>query len=282
MANAERLSELSERDAPTEIKAIYDEIKACCRVPVVALIYRHLATRDGVLEWSWRALAPVMRSGVLSDAAEKLASVPLAAELPSLTREKSLALALKPMDRATIAYIVAAYNTANPHNIIAVRALMSLLASEEAGGQSGGDRGKPTPLVNFPAMPSLVELEEMPPALAKLILRLRIGSDNGSRGIVPTLYRHLAHWPDYMMNQAIALAPLFQDGEIEDAAARIAAIADSATVCLVKELTINDSPEGRPTGATREQLLVTLADFAATIPEMITVGRLMAAALPRD
>ena len=282
MANVKRLPELSERDAPTEIKAIYDEIRACCRVPLVALIYRHLATQNGVLEWGWRALAPVMRSGVLSDAAEKLASVPLAAELPLLTREKALALALKPMDRAAISYIVAAYNTANPHNIIAVRVLMLLLASEEAGGQCSGDSGKPTPLAKFPGMPSLVELEEMPPALAELIPRLRIGSDNGSRKIVPTLYRHLAHWPDYMMDQANALIPLFQGGEIEEAATRIAAIADSNALRLGKELTINDLPGGRPTGATREQLLVTLADFAATIPEMIAVGRLMAAALPRN
>ena len=282
MANSKRLPELSERDAPAQIKTIYDEIKAYCRVPMVALIYRHLATQDGLLEWSWRALAPGMRSGALSDAAEELAAVRLTAKLPLLTREKAVALALKPIDYAAIDYIIAAYNTANPHNIIAVRGLMSLLASDEAGGQSSGNRSASVTPVAFPAMPSLVQLEEMTPALAKLILSLHIGSDNGTRGIVPSLYRHLANWPDYMMDQAEALVPLFKGGEIEDAATRIAAGADTAAVRLNKELIVHDSPEGRPTGTAREQLLVTLAAFAATIPEMIAVGRLMAAALPRD
>ena len=60
MASASRLPELSEHDAGPEIKAIYGEIKACCRVPMVALIYRHLATlvRDApevgpVDGWRW-------------------------------------------------------------------------------------------------------------------------------------------------------------------------------------------------------------------------------------
>ena len=280
MTNAKRLPELSERDAPAEIKAIYDEIKACCRVPMVALIYRHLATHDGLLEWSWRALAPAMRSGALSGAAEELASVPLAAQLPPLTREKAEALALKPMDRAAVAYIITAYNTANPHNIIAVRGLMALLASGEAGGGSGS--GTPVSPVTFPALPPLVQLEEMPPELAERVVRLRVAGDDGSSGIVPTLYRHLAHWPDYLMDQADALAPMFLDGDIEDTATRIAAGADTAAARLSSELAAHDSSAGRPTGAAREELLATLVAFASTIPEMITVGRLMAGALPRD
>ncbi|MBT6830354.1 MAG: hypothetical protein HOA58_12620, partial [Rhodospirillaceae bacterium] len=84
MADAARLPELLEQDAGSGIKAIYDEIKACCRVPMVALIYRHLATHDGVLEWSWRVLAPAMRSGALSAAARQAAAVPLAIALPPL------------------------------------------------------------------------------------------------------------------------------------------------------------------------------------------------------
>jgi len=281
VAEAKRLPELAEADAGDEIKAIYTEIKACCRVPMVALIYRHLATHDGLLEWSWRALAPAMRSGALSAAAEELASVPLAAELPPLTREKAEALALKPMDRAAIAYIVTAYNTANPHNIIAVRGLMTLLASEEAGGGSGGDPGQPVPPAAFPALPPLVQLEEMPPELAERVVRLRVSGDDGSRGIVPTLYRHLAHWPDYLLDQADALAPMFLSGDIEDTATRIATGANTAAARLAGELTPHDLPAGRPSGAAREQLLATLTAFSATIPEMITVGRLMAGALPR-
>lgn len=282
MAGWKRLPELSEGDAPAEIKEIYDEIKVCCGVPMVALIYRYLATQDGLLEWSWRALAPAMRSGALSAAAEELASVRLAAELPLLTFEKAEVLGLKPIDRAAIAYIVTAYNTANTHNIIAVHSLMALLTSGTSGGQNCGDSCSPSLPTAFPTLPPLVQLEDMPPALAEQVLRLRVARDTGLRGIVPTLYRHLAHWPDYLMDQASALESLFKGGQIEDTAKRITAGADAAVDCLYKELLERDPPEGGPAGVAREELQATLAAFAATIPEMITVGRLMSAALPQD
>ncbi|MDP7642848.1 MAG: hypothetical protein QGI52_10380, partial [Alphaproteobacteria bacterium] len=139
MADRARLPELSEQDAGDEVNAIYDEIKACCRVPMVALIYRHLATHDGLLEWSWRVLAPAMRSGALSRAARQAADAPLGAALPPLTPDAAEALGLAEIDIAAIAYIATAYNTANPHNIIAVRVLMGLLANDQAEGRANAD-----------------------------------------------------------------------------------------------------------------------------------------------
>ncbi len=282
MASASRLPELSEREAGHDIAAIYDEIKTCCRVPMVALIYRHLATHDGVLEWSWRVLAPAMRSGALSAAAQHVATAPFDAALPSLTLEAAKLLGLKPMDIAAIAYIASAYNIANTHNVIAVRVLMAVLATDQACGSAGASVDSPLETVQFPTLPPLVQLEDMPPALAERLRCLRIASDDGSRGIVPTLYRHLAHWPDYLMASAEALEPLFRNGEIEFAASSIAREADAAAARLYGELKLHDSKVGRPSGAARETLLATLGAFAATIPEMIVVGRLMKNTLPRE
>ena len=280
--SASRLPELSEQDACPGITAIYDEIKACCRVPMVALIYRHLATHAGVLEWSWRVLAPAMRSGALSTAAQHAAAVSFDATLPPLMPEEAKVLGLKPMDLAAIAYIAAAYNTANPHNIIAVRVLMAVLVTDQAGGSAGTEADSPVARIQFPALPPLVQLEDMPPALAEQLGRLRVAGDDGSRGIVPTLYRHLAHWPDYLMASAEALEPLFRDGEIAAAASNFTREADAAAARLYGELAAHDSPPGRPTGTAREALLATLGAFAATIPEMIAAGRLLANALPRE
>ncbi|HJN59690.1 MAG TPA: hypothetical protein QF630_01470 [Alphaproteobacteria bacterium] len=283
MADRARLPELSEQDAGDEVKAIYDEIKACCRVPMVALIYRHLATHDGLLEWSWRVLAPAMRSGALSRAARQAADAPLGAALPPLTPDAAEALGLAEIDIAAIAYIATAYNTANPHNIIAVRVLMGLLANDQAEGRANADAqaNPPAATAALLGLPGVVQLEDMAPALAERVGRLRVAGDDGSRGIVPTLYRHLAHWPDYLMASAAALEPLFRSGEIEAEAARVASAADTAAAQLGTELAAHDSALGRPTGAARQALLATLGDFADTIPEMITVGRLLVAALPR-
>ena len=220
-------------------------------------------------------MASAMRSGALSAAAHHVAIAPFDAALPMLTPEAAKTLSLKPMDIAAIAYITTAYNTANPHNIIAVRLLMSVLATDQASGRAGVGSGSPVPTVQFPALPPLVQLEDMPPALARRLKCLRIANDDGSRGIVPTLYRHLAHWPDYLMVSAEALEPLFRSGEIEVAASNITHEADAAAARLYGELAAHDSMAGRPSGAAREALLVTLSAFAATIPEMIAVGRLM-------
>ncbi len=145
-----------------------------------------------------------------------------------------------------------------------------------------GEAGSPVAPAAFPALPPVVQLEDMPPALAERVKRLRVSGDDGSRGIVPTLYRHLAHWPDYLSASADALAPLFKSGEIEAAAAELGNTADATAARLGVELAAYDSPEGRPSGAAREQLLATLGAFAATIPKMITVGRLLKDALPRN
>ena len=281
MADAKRLPELPEQEAGGEIKAIYQEIRSCCRVPMVALIYRHLATHDGLLEWSWRVLAPAMRSGALSAAAREAAAQPLGIALQPLALSEASALGLAPIDISAISYTATAYNTANPHNMIAVRVLMGLLAADQAQGGAGGDAGAPAAPAAFPALPPVVQLEDMPLALAERVKRLRVGSDDGSRGIVPTLYRHLAHWPDYMSASADALTPRFQSGDIETAAAEIGTAANAAAARLGAELAPFDTPEGRPSGAAREQLLATFAAFADTIPEMITVGRLLKEALPR-
>ena len=282
MADAKRLPELPEQEAGGEIKAIYQEIRSCCRVPMVALIYRHLATHDGLLEWSWRVLAPAMRSGALSAAAREVAAQPLGIALQPLALSKATALGLAPMDISAISYTATAYNTANPHNMIAVRVLMHLLASDQAHGSVGLDAGSPAAPVAYPSLPLLVQLEQMPPALAQQLGRLRVAGDDGSRGIVPSLYRHLAYWPNYLMAAAEALEPLFKSGEVEAAAVKIFGAADESAKQLSAELSVHDSPEGRPSGAAREALLATLGAFANTIPEMIAVGGLMRAALPQD
>jgi len=67
------LPELAERDASGETAAIYAEIRRLGGVPMVALIFRHLATLPGALEWMWAALGPSWRSGELQEAAWRIA-----------------------------------------------------------------------------------------------------------------------------------------------------------------------------------------------------------------
>ena len=61
-------NELSEVDASGSTAEIYAELRRLTGVPVVALIYRHIATHEGLLPHIWAALQPILKSGVLQDA----------------------------------------------------------------------------------------------------------------------------------------------------------------------------------------------------------------------
>ena len=68
------LPELSERDATGEKAAIYAEMRRLGGVPMVALIFRHLATLPGALEWAWTAIGPAWRTGQLQETAWRIAT----------------------------------------------------------------------------------------------------------------------------------------------------------------------------------------------------------------
>ena len=44
---------VTEQNAEGQVAEIYQDIRATLGVPVVNLIWRHLATFPGALEWSW-------------------------------------------------------------------------------------------------------------------------------------------------------------------------------------------------------------------------------------
>jgi len=68
------LAELAERDAAGEQADIYAQMRRLGGVPMVALIFRHLATLPGALEWMWGAIGPAWRTGQLQEAAWNVAS----------------------------------------------------------------------------------------------------------------------------------------------------------------------------------------------------------------
>ena len=71
------LPELRAEDAKGNIKLIYQAIENALGVRLVNLVYRHLATVPGTLEWSWGVVGkpellgrakPVAKAGPLSPA----------------------------------------------------------------------------------------------------------------------------------------------------------------------------------------------------------------------
>mgnify|MGYP000940811934 CR=1 FL=1 len=56
---------ITEKEAQGPVADFYEDIRSTLGVPVVNLIWRHLATIPGSLEWCWTSLKPSYESGAV-------------------------------------------------------------------------------------------------------------------------------------------------------------------------------------------------------------------------
>jgi hypothetical protein len=92
------------------------------------LIWRHLATIDGALAWTWTTLRPVYEDGTIAaEAAALHAALDLPA-LPGIPAEAFVALGLRGDDISAIRDTLAAYDRTNAMALIAL--LLRLLGRE--------------------------------------------------------------------------------------------------------------------------------------------------------
>ena len=126
MADSTALAELKESDATGAIADIYSDIRLSLRVPMVNLIFRHMATVPGCLEWVWASIGPLYASGRVVAQAEAM-----------MAERKSVALDVSADDVATwgldaaardgVAATCDAYGRANPANVLGLKALSFIL-----------------------------------------------------------------------------------------------------------------------------------------------------------
>src|SRR5919107_6363699 len=104
------LPEIAERDAPPEIAAIYDEMRRFTRLPLVNLIYRHLATVPGALPWAWGLLRPAFADGSLDAAAGRIHAAVSLPQVEPVPPDKldTAGLSLAELEQAW--QVIAAYN----------------------------------------------------------------------------------------------------------------------------------------------------------------------------
>lgn len=300
------LDELPEAQARGEALRIYGEIRRLSGVPMVALIYRHLATLPGALEWAWSLVGPLMASGRLPERAWRAAREAALPAGPRIPRAALRALGITDADEAAVDGVLQAYNRANPVNVLVVRLLQVQLARDAAsqahqaplapqaawatsagaagpaeGGPSVGagptpwpDWQPPTPVTSLPAM---VPPAEMSPSVRELVILLTDRVEGGTPSALwPSLYRHLAHWPGLLALFAVIVEPAFP--RVDAAAAGLGAAIDEAVAELSAALPHTTTPG--PAGAAAEGLRAGLASFSARIPEMVVLGALLAASMP--
>lgn len=280
------LPELSEAEARGELAVIYGELKTFARVPFVALLYRHLATREGVLPWLWSGLRPVLASGAINDAAERVAEAAMLPTLKPISGPEWRSAGLNAADRSAIASVLDAYGRANPINLVIARLVRAILLGtpqpDQRPARDDGERPARKVRPNLAPLPPILPVSAIPADTSAALAALARYDRPASGALTPSLYRHLAHWPAYLAFLPPRLEPVYRLGAVEKAVARYREAAEAELPGLLADVLPRLALAHQPRGVAVAPLVETLDAFAGLIPEMVAVGRMLNAGLPAE
>jgi hypothetical protein len=269
------LTELPESEATGEIAEIFAEIRHYYATPYVSSIHRHLATRPGVLEWSWELASPAFRSGIAQETGWRIASDSALAPLSAIPSEVLAVWGVADGDVPTLRAIAESFTRVAPLNLIYGGLLRDVALGAELGGGvlSPAAWTPPSALPNPPPMADAARLGE-----AERSVLQRFLSGTGNTAFVPGLYRMLAHWPNLLAHFAVELGPRFRSDEKTVAAADLLRKIDDAVAGIRKSLPTPRRPA--PSAEEAAHLVRMIDGYRVTSPEMIMFGRLIRDALP--
>lgn len=274
-ASADPVPSIREADATGEIAELYDDIRATLGVPVVNLIWRHLAIFPGGLGWAWEALKPLYASGVIEREAAALRNGLEIPTLPGLTAPALCAAGLLAPDLDRINMILASYERSNAMNIIALAAILSGLDGTETPRQlvESGPSGEESVVGE---MPPLLTLDEMDDDVRALVQALN--AIGGRTEILASMYRHLANWPHYLGLISALVTPFAAEGKLEPVILNVIAEGRRRAAHLAGALA---TPAQPLESSVRDDMCAALNQFVdGPIGKMIAVVPLIKQAMP--
>ena len=267
---------ITEDQASGEIAQLYEDIRRSLGVPVVNLIWRHLATIPGALPWAWNSLKPLYASGAITNAAVSLRSSLRPESNLGISSSTLKSVSLSSDDLRSITVVLNSYERSNSLNLIALNALLIKIDGVEDHTQDGLTQVTADDGIVHGEMPELLVLSNMEASVRELVEDLnRIG---GRSDILPSMYRHLAHWPQYLGLLHVLLKTIETESGLESQIVNTIEKTRAAAVQLLPQLA-NDveplSPE------TELQVRDALSRFIeGTLGKMTTIIQLVSAAMP--
>ena len=225
---------VTEAEATGETAALFADIRAVYGVSVVNLVWRHLATMPApgdprALAHVWGGLRPLYIDGTIAAEAEALrAAMPIPA-VPAVPGFVPATLGLDDAALAGARAVMAAYDRTNAMALVALSAARARLHGR--GGPAAAPRKAPAPPARF-SLPPLVDLAAMAPATAELVVALNRMGAVQEHPVLASMYRNLAHWPEFLALAWGVLAPLHADGRLAQAIAAGLALAQSRAATL--------------------------------------------------
>jgi hypothetical protein len=262
-AGCSYLPEVPEAEAQGTVGELYQDIRAVLGLPLVNLVYRHLAVEPGRLEQAWRELRPNLTDAAVDEGAEELVGL---ARLDGLTISAAAlgAAGVAPADLAAIATTFDAYNHANPRNLIA------LLALERGAEGTGGSRPASRP-AGPPDLLPMADLARLDPAIVALLHEMAGPfAARGETTLIPGLLRHFAGKPAMLAIFWTTIEPL----------ARGRSLARRANLVVQRAAALAEALPHPVKATTDPATLAVLDRFTWTIPRMIVTGVTLRQALP--
>jgi hypothetical protein len=282
MQSADSIPAITEMEASGEIAELYDDLRVTLGVPFVNLIWRHLATIPGGLSWTWNLVKPLYVSGELdrlSIEASELISLPSIVTLPNFVWDSANVNADA---RQTIVRLIESYNRANGVNFLALLVVLSVLRDGRPTPAPGTTARETASCYREPlrALPPLLAFTELPPPVFALVRRLDEFGRLGSSKAIASLYRHLAHWPEFLSIIYTVFEPLHRSGELTKAQVQL--IAFGQQQCS-KLLTIADRSLSPITTKSQSDVARSLDEFTGLmIGRMMVIGKAMRLLIPAD
>lgn len=281
------LPEVAVADADAATRVIYESIMKHSGTGTPALIFRHFAVFPGLLDWVWSAIGDEVKSGrALRTAMDAVARTPTV-KIPAIGEDDLLAAGVGPPQSHLLRAILANYSRMNPMNFSLITAVRNLVAVPKTELQGPiQPHGKPlpertiskAPIAPLPPLPAPVDLRDMPEDLRQIVLSLSQAIPSTGSPVIPTLYRHLAIWPDLMRLLAPGITASVENGDVAarmvDLGAEMATLTDA-----IMERTRGEDL-GPPPIEDRDTLVGTLDTFLVAIPHMIVIGDGLDRAMP--
>jgi len=272
---ADPVPSIREADATGDIAVLYDDIRATLGVPVVNLIWRHLAVLPGGLSWAWATLKPIYANGAIAAEANALRDGLQVPTLPGLTAPALSSVGLGKVDLKQINVILASYEQSNAMNIIALGALVARLEGIQTVSKRFSTTRSVSQLVEG-RMPPLLTLDEMSSDVRALVNGLN--AVGGRAEILASMYRHLANWPPYLGLISALITPMNADGRREAVILGVIAEGRRRAASLAGALA---TPEDRIDAGIQNDIGTALNRFIdGPIGKMIAVVPLIKKAMP--
>jgi hypothetical protein len=267
------LPEVRLEDASPALDLIYSDIRRESGTPLVNLIYRHLATIPGGLEWVWGCIRMNWGYDGLLRAAVAMPAADIAVILPAALWRIA---GLNDSDLAAIRALVAQYNLTNAANILGITALAHVArnpacCSNSIALQWTESPGGPSVAATSP-LPKLDELD-----IASLVYFVNGLGEEAQPTMVASLFRELTLWPGSLAVTAALLTPLAQSGELTRLRQQTTRAAETIASRLISSSRVGFPP---PPPAAREAVLRALDLFRTTlIAKLLPVGQILSRAL---